>query len=158
VPSAAEDNDLTRRTAAVIPATHLDLLQLTVPAQLATVGPNGDAQVNPVWFSWDGERVAFSMTRDRQKFRNIARSGRAAICICDPGDPFRYLELRGPVAIEDDADRAQLDVIAQRYLQVPKYPWAMPGDERVIGRLMPERTSCGFLPQEYRKGIPAIGG
>ena len=48
------------------------------PAGL-TVGPNGDAQVNPVWFSWDGERVAFSMTRDRQKFRNIARSGRAVI-------------------------------------------------------------------------------
>jgi PPOX class probable F420-dependent enzyme len=127
-----------------------------VVAQLASVGAHGEPQVNPVWFLWDGDCVAFSMTRDRQKYRNIERSGRAALCISDPNDPFRYLELRGPVSIEDDADRAQLDVIAQKYLQIPAYPWAMPGDERVIGRLRPERTSVGFLPKEYRAGIPAI--
>ena len=150
------DDDLERRTAPAIPPTHLDLLELAVVAQLATVGPRGEPQVNPVWFIWDGACVAFSMTRDRQKYRNITRSGHAAICISDPNDPFRYLELRGSIAIEDDANREQLDVLAQKYLQISKYPWAMPADERVIGRLSPERMSVGFLPKEYRVGIAAI--
>ena len=32
-----------------IPATHADLLHSTALAHVATIGPGGEPQVNPVW-------------------------------------------------------------------------------------------------------------
>ena len=152
------NDDLERRGMADIPETHMDLLGITTVAQLATVGPHGEPQVTPVWFTWDGTAVRMSVTTKRQKYHNMTRTGRAALCISDPDDLFRYLELRGPVDIADDGDHEWLDVLARKYLQIEHYPaaWHMPGDHRMVVRLVPERCSVGFLPREYRVGIPAI--
>ncbi|MGD9995548.1 MAG: PPOX class F420-dependent oxidoreductase [Ilumatobacteraceae bacterium] len=149
-------DDLERRTTDVIPDTHRDLLELTTVGQLATTGPSGEPQVTPVWFIWDGSSVLMSVTTARQKYRNMARDGRAALCISDPADAFRYLELRGPVELTADEQSEGLDVLARKYLRIEHYPWHMPGDRRVVVRLVPERCSVGFLPREYRVGIPAI--
>ena len=139
-----------------IPASHADLLDCVATAHVATVGPGGKPQVNPVWFRRDGDQVVFSVTTSRQKYRNLRRLAEVALCISDPADPFRYLELRGPVAIEDDSDHAGLNALAQKYLQVPEYPWSAPGDERVIIRMTPTAISLGQLPAEYRRGIPVF--
>jgi PPOX class probable F420-dependent enzyme len=150
------DDDLTRRSAPVIPDTHRDLLDLTTVAQLATVGPSGDPQNTPVWFTWDGDAIWMSVTTARQKYHNMVRTGRVALCVSDPADPFRYLELRGPVELSVDEGHRWLDVLARKYLEIETYPWHMPGDVRMAVRLVPERCSVGFLPREYRVGIPAI--
>lgn len=140
-----------------IPASHEDLLDCSATAQVATVGPNGEPQVNPVWFRRDGDHIVFSLTKSRQKYRNLKRNDRVALCISDPTDPFRYLEVRGPVVIEDDADHVSLNALARKYLDLPAYPWHGPGDERVIARMTPESVSLGDLPDEYRQGIPVFG-
>ena len=44
----------------------------------------------------------------------------------------------------------------RKYLEIDHYPWHMPGDRRMAVRLVPERCSVGFLPREYRVGIPSI--
>lgn len=127
----------------VIPETHADLLNTTALAHIATIGPNGGPQVNPVWFDWDGEHILFSNTRTRQKFKNLQQDPRIALSIVDPENPYRYLEVRGSVVrMDDDPDFAFIDKMAQKYLGQEKYPWTQPGDERVTIVVRPERTTA----------------
>lgn len=127
---------------ATIPASHADLLDAVTVAHVATIGPRGEPQVNPVWFEWDGDHVLFSQTTGRQKYRNLQRDGRVALSIVDPENPYRYLEVRGTVAsIDDDEGNAFIDRQAQRYIDQPAYPWHQPGDHRVVVRVRPEHTS-----------------
>jgi PPOX class probable F420-dependent enzyme len=90
-------SETTPPTPASIPADYLDLLERPLFAALATTGPKGQPQVNPMWFEWDGQRLRFTHTSYRQKYRNLKRDPRAAISIFDPEKPYRYLELRGEV-------------------------------------------------------------
>lgn len=126
----------------VVPESHRDLLDAVTLAHVATIGPNGEPQVNPVWFEWDGEVVSFSQTTGRQKYRNVTARPAIALSIVDPANPYRYLEVRGMVErIDDDVDNAFIDRQAQRYINEPAYPWHQPGDHRVVVRVRPEHTS-----------------
>lgn len=119
-----------------------DLLESTALAHVATIGAQGEPQVNPVWFGWDGAHLRFSQTTTRQKYKNVQRDPRIALSIVDPANPYRYLEIRGKVvAIEPDPERAFIDSMAQKYLGQDKYPWHRPGDERVVIVVEPERTT-----------------
>ncbi len=50
----------------VVPASHRYLLGSTALATVATIGPDGGPQVNPVWFLWDGESLRFGQFTTRQ--------------------------------------------------------------------------------------------
>jgi PPOX class probable F420-dependent enzyme len=126
----------------VIPASHADLLERPVLAHVATIGPNGEPQNNPVWFGWDGELLTFSQTTARQKYRNVQNDPRVALSIVDPENPYRYLEIRGIVErIDPDPDKAFIDSMAKKYMGQDRYPWSQPGDERVVLVVRPEHTS-----------------
>lgn len=126
----------------VIPEDHEDLLDSTALAHVATVGPKGEPQSNPVWFGWDGEHLKFSQTKTRQKYRNVQREPRVSLSIVDPENPLRYLEVRGEVVgIEEDPDNAFIDEMAKKYMGVDKYPFHQPGDERVVVRVEPRHTT-----------------
>lgn len=126
----------------MIPATHADLLESTALAHVATIGPKGEPQSNPVWFGWDGENVLFSQTKGRQKYHNLQRDPRVALSIVDPANPYRYLEIRGKVLrIDEDPDLTFINSMAQKYLKQDKYPWHRPGEERVVIVVAPEKTS-----------------
>jgi PPOX class probable F420-dependent enzyme len=119
-----------------------DLLESNALAHVATIGPKGEPQVNPVWFSWDGSRLRFSQTTSRQKYRNLSREPRIALSIVDPGNPYRYLEIRGTVvAVEPDPDLAFINSMAKKYLGQDTYPWNRPQDERIVIVVAPEHTS-----------------
>jgi PPOX class probable F420-dependent enzyme len=127
-------------TASVIPTDKLDLLESTALADVATIGPNGEPQVNPVWFGWDGTYLTFSQTTARQKFKNLQNDSRIALSIVDPQNPYRYLEIRGKVVrIDPDPDKAFIDKMANKYMGVDRYPWNQPGDERVVIVVEPVR-------------------
>ena len=131
-------------TVTVIPEKFEDLLEWDTKAyaHVATIGPNGEPQNNPVWFDWDGSAIRFSQTTTRQKLRNVAREPRVALSILDPQNPYRYLEVRGTVvAIEPDPEKVFIDRMAQKYLGEKRYPWNRPGDERVVIVIEPEHTS-----------------
>src|SRR6202000_3276854 len=83
---------------AVIPSSHLDLFKKKAFAHLATVMPDGQPQVTPVWVDYDGRYVVINTAQGRQKDKNMARDGRVAMSIADPDNPYRYLEVRGRVA------------------------------------------------------------
>lgn len=133
---------MTATQTSVIPAQYLDLLESTALAHVATIGPSGEPQVNPVWFGWDGQYLRFSQTETRQKKRNLERDPRVALSIVDPENPYRYLEIRGRlVAIEPDPDNAFINAMAKKYMGVDAYPWHQPGDIRVVMVIEPMRTT-----------------
>jgi PPOX class probable F420-dependent enzyme len=126
----------------VIPESHADLLEQPVLAHVATVGPHGEPQNNPVWFGWDGENLTFSQTTGRQKYRNVQDEPRVALSIVDASNPFRYLEIRGTIErIDPDPGNAFINSMAKKYMGEDIYPWHRPGDERVVLVVRPEHTT-----------------
>jgi PPOX class probable F420-dependent enzyme len=126
----------------VIPEKYVDLFQKRAFANLGTLMPDGRPQVTPVWCDFDGQHVIFNSARGRQKDRNVRRDPRVALAIVDPDNPYRYLEIRGTVVeiTEDGADQ-HIDKMAKKYLGVDKYPYAKPGEVRVMYKIRPEHTS-----------------
>jgi len=126
----------------VIPDSHLDLFQKKAFANLATLMPDGQPQVTPVWVDYDGRYVLINTAANRQKDKNMQRDPRVALSIMDPDNPYRYLEVRGRVAERtlDGADR-HIDAMAKKYLGKDKYPWSQPGEARVLYKIEPEHTT-----------------
>ena len=126
----------------VIPEGYEDLLSSTALAHVATIGPHGEPQNNPVWFGWDGQHLKFSQTKVRQKYRNLSRDPRVALSIVDPENPYRYLEVRGEVEkVEEDPNLDFINAMAKKYLGMDRYPYHQPGDERVVLFVRPEHTT-----------------
>jgi hypothetical protein len=126
----------------MIPEKYVDLLESTALAHVATIGPEGEPQVNPVWFGWDGKHIRFSQTTTRQKHKNLQRDPRIALSIVDPNNPYRYLEVRGTVVgVEDDANLDFINSMAKKYLGQDKYPWPRPQDHRIVIVIEPDHTT-----------------
>ena len=69
-----------------------------------------------MWFAWDGERVRFSHTRNRQKYRNLENDPRVSFHVLDPDNPYRTLEVRGQVeSMAPDAEAAFYRSLQKRY-------------------------------------------
>ena len=128
----------------MIPDSHADLLDWDVKAlaNIATIGPDGEPHNSPVWFDWDGTHIKFSLTKTRQKYRNLQRDKRISVSIVDPSNVYRYIEIRGELdEIEEDPDIDFISRMAKKYIDRDRYPWHRPGDERVIMKIRPLRTS-----------------
>lgn len=122
------------------PKDYRDILDKHGFAHVATIGPHGEPQNNPVWFEWDGKRFLFSQTKDKQKFRNLKHDSRVAVSIQDPENPYRRVEIRGHVAeIEPDEDREFINHLAKTYRGEDEYQYDPPGTERLIVKVEPDR-------------------
>ena len=125
-----------------IPEKYRDLFSKRAFASLATLMPDGRPQVTPVWCDLEGDYVVFNSAKGRQKDRNVRRDPRVAMAIVDPDNPYRYMEIRGTVVeiTEEGADQS-IDKLAKKYLGVDKYPYAKPGEIRVLYKIRPEHTT-----------------
>ena len=125
-----------------IPADYADLLDKRVFWHIATTGPDGQLQSSPVWGGFDDGHFVFSLTKGRQKFRNLEANPNIAISGIDPDNPYRYLEMRGTVVrVDDDSSNAFIDSMAKKYMDADAYPFHQPGDERVVMRVEPVHTT-----------------
>ncbi len=125
-----------------IPESHRDILDTKAMAHLATIMPDGRPQVTPVWFDFDGTHIIVNSAEGRRKDRNMRADGRVALSMCDPENPYRYLEIRGRVVeITTEGAEAGIDHLAARYLDVDTYPNRKPNEVRVIYKIAPERFS-----------------
>ncbi len=116
-----------------IPAEYTDLLDKRTFWHVATIGPDGNLQSSPVWADWREGHFVFSLTKGRQKYRNLVANPTIAISGIDPENPYRYLELRGAVVrVDDDSSNVFIDAMAKKYLHEDSYPYHQPGDERVV--------------------------
>jgi hypothetical protein len=122
-----------------IPQKYLDLLtEKKAFADLATLMPDGTPQVTPVWIDYADGLVRVNTAKGRVKARNMKPGAAVALAIMDPDNAYRHIQIRGRVkrAVEDGADR-HIDAMAKKYLGKDKYPFARPGEVRVLYEIEP---------------------
>jgi PPOX class probable F420-dependent enzyme len=125
-----------------IPQEYQDLFRKKAFAHLATLLPDGRAQVTPVWVDFDGTHVLFNSARGRVKDRNVRRDPRVTLTIQDPDNPYRYLEVRGRVAeITESGADAHINKLSQKYTGNPVYPYRQPGEVRVLYKVEPQKVT-----------------
>jgi PPOX class probable F420-dependent enzyme len=126
---------------ATIPASHQDLLRKKAVAHLACHLNDGSILVNPVWCAEEGDAVLINSAEGRLKDRAMRRNPQVTLCISDPDNPFRYLEIRGRVEnVTTNGADAAIDRLAQKYLGVDTYPNRRPGEVRVSYRIRPDKV------------------
>ena len=121
-----------------LPESHKDLLERANFAHLATIRPDGSPQSSVMWFSWDGEVIKMTHTKNRQKFANLQKEPRIALSVLDFENPYRFVEVRAKLeSIEDDdAEGSFYQSLMTRYGNVYPVPDA---DVRVILTFRPEQ-------------------
>jgi PPOX class probable F420-dependent enzyme len=125
-----------------IPEKYRDLFSKKAFASLTTLMPDGHPQVTPVWVDFDGTHVVVNSAKGRAKDRNMRRDPRVSLALIDPDNPYRYLEIRGRVAeVTENGAADHIHKMAKKYLGVDKYPYAQPGEVRVLYKIKPERFS-----------------
>lgn len=125
-----------------IPEKYRDLFSKKAFASLGTLMPDGRPQVTPVWCDFDGTHVLVNSAKGRAKDRNMRRDPRVSLAIIDPENPYRYLEVRGRVVeVTEQGAADHIHKMAKKYLGVDKYPYAQPGEVRVLYKIQPERYS-----------------
>jgi PPOX class probable F420-dependent enzyme len=111
-------------------------------AHIATLMPDGSPQVTPVWFDYDRGTIRVNSAKGRVKVSNMQKGAPVAMSIMDPENPYRYVQIRGKVksVTEEGADR-HIDSLAKKYLGKDKYPFAKPGEVRVLFEIEPTSVS-----------------
>ena len=128
-----------------IPESHRDLLQddKKAFAFLATVMKDGTPQLTPVWFNMQGDFILINSAEGRVKDRNIRANPAVAITIADPGDPYRYLQIRGRVIdISMQGADDHIDALAFKYTGNPKYQWRSPNQKRIKYKILAEKVDA----------------
>ena len=111
-------------------------------AHIATLMPDGTPHSTPVWIDYKNGKVLVNSAKGRVKVRNLKEGSPVAISITDPDNPYRYVQIRGPVTkvTEQGADK-HIDSMAKKYLGKDKYPFAKPGEVRVLFEIEPKNVS-----------------
>ena len=70
-----------------IPNSHLDLFDIPTLWHVATIGPNGEPHVSPVWADFDGTHIKFPHKLGRQKWKNLQSDTRVTLSATDTENP-----------------------------------------------------------------------
>ncbi len=101
---------------ASVPETHKDLIERPIVAALATLMPDNQPQVTPVWFSYEDDFLLVNTARGRQKDQNMSERPKVTLLIIDPENPYRYLEIRGTVIeINEEEGLEHINRLSRRY-------------------------------------------
>jgi PPOX class probable F420-dependent enzyme len=107
-------------------------------AAAATVNADGSPQLTVVWVDYDGENVVFNTAAGRAKPRNIERGSLVSVLVFDGTEFNRWVSVTGPAEIEEDADRAHADKLAQKYAGREHFGGI---EQRLIVRVRPDRVT-----------------
>ena len=111
-------------------------------AHIATLMPDGTPQSTPVWIDYRNGKVLVNSAKGRVKVRNLKAGSPVAISITDPDNPYRYVQIRGKVSrVTEEGASEHIDKMAKKYLGKDKYPWAKPGEVRVLFEIDPTQIS-----------------
>ena len=111
-------------------------------AHIATLMPDGTPQVTPVWIDYKNGKVLVNSAKGRVKVRNMKEGSPVAISITDPDNPYRYVQIRGKVTrVTEEGAAKHIDAMAKKYLGKDKYPFAKPGEVRVLFEIEPSKVS-----------------
>ena len=125
---------------AEIPETFQYLLKRETRAfaHLALTLADGTPHVSPVWFDFDGTHFIFNTARGRVKDKVLHRRGAVALSISDPADPYKYMLVRGRVAVEtEEGGYDGICDLNEKYHGDRDYP--KKPEVRVIYKVLPEK-------------------
>lgn len=128
-----------------IPDSHKDLLDRPIVVSLATVNPNGQPQVTPVWVDYDGTYVRVNSARGRRKVKNMETRPQVTVLSIDPDDPYRWMEVRGVIEEIDEASGLDhINSLSKKYRGVEDYYSRNPDrrgkETRVMFKIRPTRV------------------
>lgn len=110
-------------------------------AILALTLSNGMPHATPIWFDWDGTHIIINTARGRVKDKVMRKHPVVALCILDPSDPLRYLQIRGKV-VEETEEGAFEMICKLRFKYEGDYNFPKrPGEVRVTYKILPEHVS-----------------
>ena|SRR5215469_2019083 len=122
-----------------LPNVLRELLDAKAFAVLSTVNPDGAPQSSVIWATYDGDRVMFSTILGRRKTKNMQRDPRVSLCVYDPNHAYRYVELRGTVAMTEEGGRELIQRLSLAYDGEP-FTEGNPANVRVVCRITPTRV------------------
>ncbi len=126
-----------------IPESHLKLFQKPIVANLATIMPDGQPQVNPVWCDYDGTYVRLNSAKGRTKDKNMRARPQVTVLLVDPESVWHWVEVRGIVEeITEEGADDHIDSLAKKYLGVDSYPFRSEKEVRVMYRIKPSRVNA----------------
>lgn len=119
-----------------------EVLAKKVLAHVATLGPDGEPHVTPVWVELDGDDIIINTALGRAKARNLASDPRVAVSLTDPDDAYSVIAIRGTVIGFTTAGADEvIDRLAKKYLGLDSYPFRREGEVRVTVRIQTDRIS-----------------
>ena len=103
---------------------------------------DGSPQITQTWVDTDGEHVIINSVQSHVKIKNISRDPRVAVAISAPGNPSRYVQIRGRVvSVTTDGAVDHIEMLSQRYTGAP-YSWYGGRNQvRVIIVIEPEKVT-----------------
>lgn len=110
-------------------------------ATIATIEPDGRAQLSVVWVERDGDDLLVSTIEGRRKHANLLRDPRATLLVFPSAEPERYVELRGSVTMTREGGPELIDRLARLYDGVERFK-ADDGTDRVrvVVRITPDKV------------------
>ncbi len=109
-------------------------------AFVATLMKDGSPQVTPVWVDADENVILLNTAEGRTKQKNLSRDSRIAIAIVDQANPYEMLTIRGKVVEQTRSGADEhIDKLAKKYLGMDQYPFKMPGEQRILLKVRPEK-------------------
>lgn len=109
-------------------------------AFVATLMSDNSPQITPTWIDLVDGIIIVNTAEGRVKQKNTSRDPRVAISLVDQKNPYNMITIRGKVIEQttNDADK-HIDKMAKKYLGVDKYPFAVPGEKRILLKILPQK-------------------
>ena len=104
-----------------------ELLELDVPAHLATITREGFPRVTPIWFLWESGSFYITSLPMRRHIEDLQSNGRAGLCIdteeslsVDGVRPNRQVTVQGRVDLLEDKGGYWTRRITRKYIHGPE--------------------------------------
>jgi len=109
-------------------------------AFVSTLMKDDSPQITPVWIDLVDGIILVNTAKGRIKQKNVSRDPRVAIAIVDRNNPYNMVTIQGNVVEQtmEGADK-HIDKMAKKYLGVDKYTFAVPGEERILLKIVPSK-------------------
>jgi PPOX class probable F420-dependent enzyme len=84
--------------------TYKKLLDEPVAAVLAVVGNDGRANITPMWFDYEGDKVLLNVAAHRKKAGWIRKNPQLTFLLVNPANAYHWVQIRCTVAKEIHED------------------------------------------------------